>query len=76
MARKGIDRKKQCHYLGKWIDKEHFRAFVYNNSGKKLANSWDEFESLIGSGLWFDSASSVPKEKTRKSKDAVANSDS
>ena len=44
----------QFEYLGRWIDKKHFRAFVYDtNRNDKLANSHDEYESLLSSGLWF-----------------------
>lgn len=43
----------QVEYLGRWVDKEHFRVFVYNDTGQKLVNSYDEFKALIGSGLWF-----------------------
>lgn len=50
----------QFNYLGRWVDKEHFRAFVYGlNDQKKLANSYDEYEKLISSGIWFDSVESV-----------------
>lgn len=51
----------QFLYLGKYVDKAHFRAFVYNSKGEKLANSYEEFESLISSGLWF-----VSKEELQK----------
>ena len=64
--------KKQVMYLGRWVDREHFRAFVYKSGGdKKLANSYSEFESLLASGLWFDSIDNIPKEgkkEIRKSK--------
>lgn len=43
----------QFEYLGRWVDKKHFRAFVYNESGEKLAGSYEEYEKLISSGLWF-----------------------
>ena len=45
----------QVKYLGRWVDRDTFRAFVYNSSGKKLCNSYDEFERLISSGVWKDS---------------------
>lgn len=66
------DVKKQVMYLGRWVDKDLFRAFVYNIDGdKKLANSYYEFESLISSGIWFDSIQNISKEvikSSRKSK--------
>lgn len=43
----------QFLYNDRWVDKKHFRAFVYNGKEQKLANSYDEFEKLISSGLWF-----------------------
>lgn len=50
----------QFNYLGRWVDKEHFRAFVYGlNDQKKLANNYDEYEKLISSGIWFDTLESV-----------------
>lgn len=42
----------QVLYLGRWVSKEHFRAFVYGKDEKKLAKSYDEYCSLISSGLW------------------------
>lgn len=75
--------EKQVMYLGRWVNREHFRAFVYRKSEGntielKLAESYAEFESLIASGTWFDSTESIPKmgiEKTRKSKHGVTKSE-
>lgn len=44
---------EQVEYLGRWVDRKHFRAFVYNQSEQKLANSYDEYQELVASGLWF-----------------------
>lgn len=44
---------KQVLYLGRWVSREFFRAFVFNSSGQHLANSYDEFSELISSGAWF-----------------------
>jgi hypothetical protein len=53
---------KQVPYLGRWVDKEFFRAFVYKPDGsQKLARNYDEFKELIATGLWFDSKESFPK---------------
>ncbi len=52
---------QQVLYLGRWVNKEHFRTFVYNEKGQRLANSYDEFEELIGSGLWFAEKPMVSK---------------
>lgn len=65
----------QFQYLGRWVDKSHFRAFVYDKSGnQKLANSYDEFESLTHSGIWFASKPEVSN--GRKRKDGIIQSDS
>ena len=64
-------------YQGRWVSRENFRAFVYNASGQKLANSWEEFSDLISSGLWFQSKDEIkPKEPVniragRKAKDGA-----
>lgn len=47
--------EKQVFYNGKWVDERFFRAFVYNKNEQKLANSYDEYEKLISSGIWFSS---------------------
>lgn len=44
---------KQVLYLGRWVSREHFRAFVYNSTGNKLAKSYHEFSEMISSGIWF-----------------------
>lgn len=43
----------QVLYLGRWVPRDSFRAFVYNSSDKKLCNSYDEYQSLVSSGSWF-----------------------
>ena len=41
-------------YLGRIVEKENFRAFVYAPDGStRLVDSWDEFEACMQSGLWF-----------------------
>ena len=42
----------QVLYMGRWVSREHFKAFVYNNEGQKLAKSYQEFIDLISSGVW------------------------
>lgn len=66
--------EEQFLYLGRWVDKKGFRAFVYNKQGEqKLADSYQEFENLIASGLWFDVRQEVsPKRKNNDA--AVSNS--
>jgi hypothetical protein len=66
----------QFFYQDRWVSKENFRAFVYNGESEKLANSYNEFNSLIQSGLWFASKDDVkpkdvvPIKRGRKPKDA------
>jgi hypothetical protein len=65
----------QFQYLGKWVNKAHFRAFVYNDKGEQeLARSHQHFEALIGSGVWF--ASKDDASKKRKHKDGSLRADS
>jgi hypothetical protein len=41
-------------YLGRIVDKKHFRAFIHAPDGaKRLVESWDEFEANMQSGVWF-----------------------
>lgn len=41
-------------YLGRIVDKKHFRAFIHAPDGaKRLAESWEEYEANMQSGLWF-----------------------
>lgn len=44
----------QFEYLGRWVSKKDFRAFVYNGKEQRLAASYQEFIDLIGSGLWYE----------------------
>ena len=64
--------EKQVFYNGKWIDKKYFRAYVYNELGEKLANTYDEYGKLISSGLWVSEKKDLHllKNKARKPKDA------
>lgn len=61
----------QFQYLGTWVDKNTFRAFVYDKEGnQKLADSYTEFEELTSSGIWFAKKQDVLK-NIRNKKDAV-----
>lgn len=44
---------EQVLYQGRWVSREHFRAFVYNSTGQRIAESYQEFSDLISSGIWF-----------------------
>lgn len=64
--------RKQVYYNGRWVDKDHFRAFVYGKDEIKLANSYKEYENLIATGTWFSSKQKLEeslKSKARKPKD-------
>lgn len=74
--------KNKVFYIDRWINKEHFRVFVYGkNEDTKLANSYEEYNKLISSGEWFTEKKDVPLEvidckepkvlKIRKSKNGV-----
>lgn len=52
----------QVMYQGRWVRKDHFRVFVYNENEQKLANSFDEYTKLIESGLWFSCKEDIGKE--------------
>ena len=56
----------QVNYNGRWVDKEHFRAFVYNETEQKLAESYKQYEDLIATGLWFDSKAQAIEAKKVK----------
>lgn len=72
---KKINREEsQFQYLGKWVNKEHFRAFVYNEKGEQqLAKSHQHFEQMIGSGAWF--AERVDASQKRKQKNGSLRAD-
>ena len=55
----------QFEYLGRWVDTKHFCAFVYGDSGEKLARNYEEFIDLVGSGLWFASKADLAKSKVK-----------
>lgn len=62
---------EQFQYLERWVDKDNFRAFVYDKNGEsKLANNYKEFEDLTTSGIWFASKVEASLAKSqRKQKD-------
>ena len=66
-------------YLGRIVEKEHFRTFVYAPDGKqKLVESWDEFERCMESGLWFstkeDATTRIEVEKPKRVRKAAPKS--
>lgn len=62
---------QQVEYQGRWVDKIHFRAFVYNEKEQKLAGSHEEYEKLISSGLWFSSRVDVENYLANKNIDSL-----
>lgn len=69
-------KEPQFMYLGRMVNKLHFRAFVYSNEGEKVAEGYDDFMDLINSGIWFSTkeelavSNAKPKRKNSK-KDKV-----
>ncbi len=59
-------RSEQVFYNGRWIDKDHFRAFIYNGADKKLAESYKQYEDLLSTGLWFSSTAQALEAKKPK----------
>ena len=59
-------------YCGRMVPKEGFRAYVYAIDGaQKLVNSYQEFEEVVSSGIWFpqkptDEEKVKPKKKGRE----------
>lgn len=54
-------------YLGRRVNKEHFRAFIYASDGtKKLVHSWDEFQKHMETGIWFAHKKDIPKVELEK----------
>ena len=49
----------QVLYQGRWVSKSNFRVYVYNASGKKLVNTYDDYKDLIQGGLWFSSIEDI-----------------
>ena len=81
-SNKLIKKDNQFLYLGRWVDKEYFTAFVYDKNGnEKLAQSYKQFEDLISSGIWYASKPEkdvkemdAPKE-SRRVKNGISNTD-
>jgi hypothetical protein len=62
----------QVLYQGRWVDRDSFCTFVYDANGKeKLAKSYDEYESLVGSGLYFSTKAEAHSTNPATSKDEI-----
>ncbi len=68
--------ESQVLYLGRWVSREHFRAFVYNENGQYLAKSYDEYSKLISSGLWQSEPYKKEPETKSQKEDVVEQSKS
>ncbi len=62
-------KSEKVSYQGRMVPKEHFRVFVYNANGQKLANSYEEFLSLLASKEWFEKKSDIPVKVEKVKKD-------
>lgn len=52
-------------YLGRIVDKKHFRAFIHGTNGeKRLIESWDAFEAAMQSGVWFPTVEDAQASKS------------
>lgn len=61
----------QVLYLGRWVSREHFCAFVYNSTGQRLAKDYEDFSVLISSGAWFAERKDVEAEIKTQEHDKV-----
>lgn len=63
--------KEMVSYLGRFVQKEGFRAFIYNSDGsKKIAESFEEFEVYTSSDNWFATEEEArAPQRNRKKKD-------
>jgi hypothetical protein len=67
---------EQFQYCERWVNKENFRAFVYDiNGNKKLANSYDEFFKLTSSGIWFEKKPELKNIEEFENKENTENTD-
>lgn len=64
-------KNEMVKYDNRIVPKQGFRAFVYNVDGqRRMANSWNEFESYVQTGIWFSSKqAALEKQKLKKKGD-------
>jgi hypothetical protein len=66
---KDVPQGAQVLYLGRYVDKETFCAFVYGKlNHERLANSYAEYTALVSSGLWFSTKEEALSKKGKKEK--------
>ena len=56
-------------YCNRLVEKDGFRTWVYSQDSKKLVNSWDDYLSLVESGLWFSTKQDIPVEVKKVSRE-------
>jgi hypothetical protein len=67
--KKDFKSENQFLYLDRWVSKDTFRAYVYNNKhDSKLANSYKDYQELLASGLWFPEKPDFITDKSSKKK--------
>jgi hypothetical protein len=68
---------EQVFYMGRWVNKDFFRAFIYDvNGAQKICNTYDDFELALGTGIWFESIEAANKSiETPKNIKDLAGSD-
>lgn len=67
-----MQKTDQVYYDGRWVSKENFRVFVYNEAGmQKLVNSYDEYEKALATGIWYAQKDKIDRrvKRERKPKD-------
>ncbi len=53
-------------YHGRMVPKADFRAFVYGaNNGRKVVESWEEYQKALQSGYWFEEQQEKQAEKQK-----------
>ena len=56
-------------YLGRIVDKKHFRAWIYGADGeRRMVESWDAFEAAMQSGIWFAKLEDIQAKPKPKAK--------
>ncbi len=55
MTQKNDIHEGQFEYLGRWVDKKHFCAFVYSGLNQRLVQNYEDFIEIIATGIWFAS---------------------
>ena len=69
---KNVPKVEQFQYQGRWVDKQNFRAFVYDlNGNEKIANSYQDFMDLTSTGIWYESKPEASPQKRKQKHDTI-----